>query len=224
MSADYAVGSAMNPPNIGSPALQLRMDTPGTQTTANQQLDAQMADSYGNHRVTLEGGAPTYYATSNFSCDSTATDIAQIAGNAATVVQVLEVRVCTLATTAIAGLVNLIRRSAANTAGTAVAASSGKADSRNATPGSIPVHYTVHPSALGATAGTIRTVQILQNVVGSTVLPAEYVFDLRPKVGEQALRLNGIAEFLSVNAAAALGGSGNVWAITWIYKLLPLTA
>ena len=209
--------------NIGTPALAVRKDTAADLSGgSDQNLAMTQMDSFGCLRITEEGGAPTYYGTSQFACDGTASDIALLSGNAQTIVEIVGVVVSSTANASAQGDLSLVRRSSANTGGVAVSAAVAKADSRNPTPGSIPQHYTTHPSALGPEAGIIMAQRYLQQAPGSPV--SIILFDLRPRLGTQAMRLNGVDEIVAVNAVALFGGTGNAWDITWIWKELPLTA
>lgn len=216
---EYTEGATMGSSPIGTPALAVRQDKPqlNSKVTANQQESRLQVDSAGALRVSEEGGKATYYATSQFACDSTATDIFFVPGNATTAVKVLWVDVSTTATAAATGDLTLVRRSAANTAGTAVASSVGQADSADAAASSAPKHYTAHPTSLGTSAGVVYAKRLVQQAAG-TPPAASVFFDLRPLTGGKGLRLSGASELLCLNAAAALGGAGNAWDVTvcWV--------
>ena len=208
---------------VGTPAIAVRKDKPADLATADQYMEMLQLDAAGALRISEEGGLPTYFGTSQFACDSTGTDIAILPGNASKVVKVIGVLVSTTATAAATGDVSLIRRSAVNTAGTSVNASVGQADSGDAAPSSTPKHYTAHPTGLGASAGTVMAERLVQQAAG-TPQASRIFFDLRGRFGAKGLRLNGVAEILALNVAAALGGSGNAWDVTWIWTESPLTA
>ena len=223
--ADYFSQGAAPTLVGGTGLLGVRKDTPVDLSGGNGNFGVPNLDYGGSIRVSEEGGVPTYYAVNQFTCDSTATDIWYLQGNATTVVKVLWMLITSTATAASAGRLQILKRSTLDTAGTAVAAGTPlPADSRNAAAVSIPKHYTAHPTSLGTLVGTIFTQQFAQQA--STTVPAQAAFlmDFRSYFGGQALRLAGTAEILCVNAAASLGGSGNAWDITCCYTELPLTA
>lgn len=226
--SEYIEGVGQGSAVIGTPELLIRCDTPGvanlSSTVTNLTTVRAQCDSAGNMRDTQEGGKTTYYACSQFACDSTATDIWTLAGNATTVVKVLFLLITSTANAAATGRLQVLRRSAANTGGTTASPTVAKADSRNAASSSTPAHYTAHPTALGTSAGAIASQQFGQQVNTAVPIQQPFVLDFRTYMGGQTLRLNGTSEILAVNAAAALGGTGNAWDIQVCWTEEALTA
>ncbi len=208
---------------VGDPMLGVRNDSAGDLSAANGAYAIEQFDSGGSVRMTAEGGKATYSATSQFACDSSGTDIAFLPGNASTTVKVLQCIVSSTATAAATGDVTLIRRSAANTAGTSANASVGKLDTRDAANSSTPKHYTAHPTGLGAAVVTLRAERFSQQAAG-TPPASRIVFDFQAQFGAKGLRLSGATDILALNVAAALGGAGNAWDVTWIWTEEPATA
>jgi hypothetical protein len=52
----------------------------------------------------------------------------------------------------------------------------------------------------------------------ATVVAPLYILDFRQSNTAQQARITGAAQFLAINAVAALGGSGNAWSITWCWS------
>ena len=221
--ADYSEG-ASGSKFFGNVLLGQRNDTPADLSGANLTLAAAQFDAFGSMRVTEDGGCPTYYATSQFACDSTGTDIAIFAGSTSCVAHLLAIQISSTATAAATGDLSIIRRSAANTAGTAANASVAKADTRDVAANITPQHYTAHPTSLGATAGTLWGQRYIQPAVSTTLLPG-FMVDFRQFTGGKGLRVAAsVTDIIAVNIAAALGGAGNAWDITWTWIELPVTA
>jgi hypothetical protein len=65
---------------VGTPALGVRTDLGKDLSNGNSKWAVLQLDSFGSLRVSGEGSKPTYSATSQFACDSTATDIAVFGG------------------------------------------------------------------------------------------------------------------------------------------------
>ncbi len=192
--------------------------------TATAKTVRLQTDSGGNLRTTQEGGKPTYSFSSAFSSDSTATDIAQIRGNATTTVKVKKIVLTSVATALAAGTLSIVRRSVANTSDTTAAAASAAWDNNtDGTPNSIPYHYTAAPSGLGTAVATAWQERIVQGAT-ATVPPTRVVLDFEPANGGRGLVLRGTGDFLSVHVPAALGGSGNAFTIDWITTEEPSSA
>lgn len=227
MSADFYTGFA--PVSTGlflnAPFGIVRNDHAGLlYSVANGNLYPPQGDSYGSVRVTEEGGIPTYFATSTFACDSTATDIAIFPGSTSVIARLLWVLISSTATAAATGDFLVIRRSAANTGGTAVNATVGRADMTDGAPNCQPQHYTAHPTALGAANGNLYAQRYIQPAAASTLLPG-FLIDFRQWTGGKGIRVAASAtDIIALNAAASLGGSGNGWDITWCWVELPTTA
>jgi hypothetical protein len=210
--------------DIGTPCLGVRNDTPGDIAGANLNLAMEQFDSAGAIRASEEGGKATYYATSQFSCDSTATDIAVFGGVAGKTAKIQSILISSVATGRANGNLSIIRRSVADTAGTAVAPTVALADTRDAAASCAPVHYTAHPTALGTTAGTLVGAEFIQPALATDNLIPSVLIDFRQFNGGKPIRVQGATDFICVNVPAALGGAGNVWNITWCWTEEPTTA
>lgn len=221
--SDFVNGSTFSP-GIGTPFFGRRQDAPTDQATANGNVGVVQFDAYGSMRTSQEGGYPTYWATSQFSCDSTATDIAIFAGNTSAIIKILGIFISSFATSAAHGDITVIRRSAVNTAGTAANASVAKADPRDGAANGAPQHYTAHPTGLGTSAGTLFAAHYYQPQAAASGAPAQLFIDPCQLYGAKPWVLKALAtDIIVINAAAALGGSGNVWDITWAWVELPTT-
>ncbi len=223
--SDYIEGQSAATSLIGTPAIAIRQDTAGRNgnVTANQQSTRLQTDSYGNLRIANGGGAPTYFGASQFTADSTGTDIWGFPGVAGVTIKILSLEVTTTITSAATGDLTLFRRSTADTTGVTANATIAKADTRNATASGQPVHYTTHPGGLGTAAGIVGAKRLVSQAAG-TVPATSVTFDFTPRDGEQELRLQGTGDFIYLNAASALTGSGNTWDIVVKWIELPTTA
>jgi len=209
--------------DIGTPALFVRNDSPGDLSTTNLYLAMGQLDSAGLLRVTEEGGKATYFATSQFASDATGTDIAVFVGVATKTAKLFGIQISSTATAAATGDLSIIRRSALDTGGTAANASVAQADGRDVAPAITPQHYTAHPTGLGASAGILWGQRYIQPAVSTTLLPGFFI-DFRQYNGGKPIRVSGTTDVIAVNIAAALGGSGNAFDITWIWCEEPTTA
>ena len=215
VAADYRITTGAGTNGIGTPILGIMKllgqdmsgGTDGNWTTAT-------FDSAGSLRVTEEGSKPTYFATSQFASDSTATDIWAFPGVAGKTAKIQWISVTTTATAAATGDMTLVRRSAADTAGTSANASIAQADTRDAAASCQPIHYTAHPTALGATAGTMFATRFVQPAASTLSPYPGYFFDLRNYNGGRGIRVQGTTDFIYLNVPAALGGAGNAYDIT----------
>ncbi len=155
----------------------------------------------------LTGGTP-----GNMSVTHTTT------GVLGTVLKLNRITISTTASAEAVGLLELIRKSSAGSGGTVATAN------QNITPNDVtdPAtnatfgYLTAHNTALGTAVGVIHCEQIAQQVATSaqaTRIEINFV----DGNGAKAPRISGSADYLFLNVAAALGGSGNVWALTWDY-------
>ncbi len=174
--ADFAQGT-VNAPALMNIVGGVRKDSPGDMANENGNLEPIQFDSAGSAKVSQEGGKPTYYATSQFAADSTATDIAVFPGVAGVTAKILGILISSTATAAATGDVTIVRRKTANTAGTSADASVGQADTRDAAPSCQPVHYTAHPTALGTANGNVWVQRYVQPAA-ATGTPALPLIDL----------------------------------------------
>lgn len=225
---DYFPGAVAPAPGIGGTgALGERVDKAADLATLNLGMTVPQFNSAGAKRVVHDGGVPLYYGNSQFTCDSTATDIFVLAGVASKTIKVEKIKFSSVATGAASGRVQVLRRSTADTAGTAVASGIGyasKDDQAAGTPNAVaaPQHYTAHPTALGTAAGVIHSQQYQQVAVNGAVQSVELNF--RTAGSGKALRLSGTTDILALNVAAALGGAGNIWDVTVEWTEEPTTA
>lgn len=224
-AADYTKGATAASSPIGTPILAVRQDSPTVDSGTNQTQQRLQTDSTGALRVSTEGGHATYRATSQFACDSTATDIWLMQGVSTNTIKIQWIRISTTATSAAVGDVTIIRRTANDTAGTTAAATLGLLDGRDAAPAAAPVHYTAHPTSLGAAATNpnVACARLLQGTAAVTY--PVYIFDFRGQNGERGgLRVSGTSDFIVINAVAGLGATGNAWDIEVCWTEEPTTA
>lgn len=159
-----------------------------------------------------------YIANSGFASDSTGTDIWYLKGSATKAVSVLWLSFISAATAAASGRVQLIRRSTVGTVGTEVADTPARISSDLGAPTAVVKHITVHASVLGTATATLWSAEYLQQAVSTSPLALPVFLDFRTMFGKNGLRINGVAEFLYFNVAAALGGSGNAWDINCFFE------
>jgi hypothetical protein len=164
-----------------------------------------------------DGTKQTYSASSASLVPATTTpsDIFTITGSATKTIRVTRVSVSATQTT-VAALIDvlLILRSAANTGGTSTSPTIASHDSQNAAATATIRQYTANPSALGASAGTVRSTKMTctTNAPGNaqgavTTIPIVWDFGNRPG---QAIVLRGTAQVLAVNLnSVTLGSAGS---------------
>jgi hypothetical protein len=223
--ADYAKGQSAASSLIGSPMLALRRDTPTVDSDTDGVQQRLQVNSAGSVRVDNEGGKATYSATVlGLVAASSCTDLFSLVGSATKVVKVQEVRISGVATTPIMQDVQLIRRSTANSGGTATNPTAAKHNSDNGAATATVNAYTANPTT-GTGAGSIAGAKLMvAKADGTGTAPPVLVFDLRPKNGEQSVRLDGIAETLSVNLNGGSPGSGNLFDVSVTWTEEPTTA
>lgn len=207
----------------GNLTLGVRKDSPGDLAGTNAYTASIQFDSAGSLRVNEQGGKATYFATSQFACDSTATDIWTLTGSATKTGFLQFLAISSSATAAATGDLSVIRRSAADTAGTAVNPTVAKADPSDGAATLTPAHYTAHPTALGTSAGVIFGQRYTQPAPATTVQPGIFL-DFRQYNGGKGLRISGATDIIAVNVPAGLGGAGNAWDVTACWTEEPTTA
>lgn len=116
----------------------------------------------------------------------------------------------------------LVKRSSANSGGTFVAGSVVGHDSSDPASTVTIGHYTANPAALGTTVGTLRRNKIFLPILATAVAVGEQNYLLHPiqTSGQlnEAIVLNGTAEALAVNnAAAAIPAGGANWYVTFVW-------
>ncbi len=134
------------------------------------------------------------------------TDIFTVLGSASKIVRITRIAITGTQTTATQRDVLLIKRSSADTGGTSSVLTAGSHDSTNAASTAVVRAYTANPSALGTSAGTIRTRKVF---IGTTTSNSdEFIveFGTRPS---QAVVLRGVTESLAVNLNAATSTGNN---------------
>ena len=220
--ADFAQGT-VNAPALMNIVGGVRKDSPGDMANENGNLEPIQFDSAGSAKVSQEGGKPTYYATSQFAADSTATDIAVFPGVAGVTAKILGILISSTATAAATGDVTIVRRKTANTAGTSADASVGQADTRDARAivPTCPLHcpsnstWYSQPQRLGTAVCPTRS---CNRYAGAAV--DRLMQDIR----RQASARPGHNRFHRGQCPRSLGGSGNEWDITWIWTEEPTSA
>ena len=124
------------------------------------------------------------------------------------------------ATAGATGDLKIIRRTAADTGGTPANATLGQANNTDAAPAIQPIHFTAHPTALGAAATNpnILAYRFTQPAAGGANPATGRFIDFAASTfGAKYPVVIGATDFLCINAAAALGGAGNGWDITWCW-------
>lgn len=221
--AEYPSGYARPTNALVNPVGAVRKDVGAVIADTDGDFGELQTDAVGNLRVTQEGGALTYScAFDDLVAASTADDLVRISGSASKTVFVQEIRLSATATSAKTLDVRLMRRSAANSGGTATQPTVVKHSTDDAAGTAVVDAYTAN-STPGAAVGIIRSRRYTIAAVDG-VQVGELVFDLRGYNGGKGVRLEGVAQGLSVELDGETAGSGNSWAgsITWIE--LPTTA
>lgn len=223
MSAEFPWGyPSASGPNIAQIVGGVRKDTPTQIADTDSDLAPLQLDAYGALRVTAEGGRPTYSAAfDDLVAASTCTDLLRISGSATKTVFVQEIRLSATATAGKTLDVRLAKRSTANSSGTATQPTVVPHDADAAAGTAVVDAYTANPT-VGTLVGLIRSRRYTIVAVDVTNGP-ELVFDLRAFNGGRGLRLEGVAQGLSVELDGETAGSGNSWSgsVTWTEE--PLT-
>lgn len=224
MSAEFPWGyPSASGPNIAQIVGGVRKDVPAQIADADGDLAPVQFDAYGNLRTTQEGGAPTYSAAiDDLVAASSCTDLVRISGSATKTVFVQEVRVSATATAAKTLDLRLAKRSTANSSGTATQPTVVPHDADSAAGTAVVDAYTANPT-VGTLVGIIRSRRYTIAAVDG-VQVGEHVFDLRAFNGGQGLRLEGVAQGLSLELDAESPGAGNSFSVSVTWKELPTTA
>lgn len=168
--------------------------------------------------VTLSPIKPAYSSsTAAFAAAATPTDLFRISGSTSNkVVKVLRIEVSCTQTTAGINTFFLAKRTVANTAGTVVAATIVPHDTAFVASTVTCSAYTANPSALGASAGNIRTSRILCPAVTSAANPT-FVWDFESGTTAVPPSLRSAADGLSLNfgGAALPAGLSVTVSVTW---------
>lgn len=162
----------------------------------------------------LDGAKATYSAAiTGLTVAAAPTDIFTITGSATKTIRVTRITFAGSQTTATQRDILLIKRSAANTGGTSTTETNVPHDSTFAAGTATVRAYTVNPTGLGATVGTIRSHKIL---IATTTTDSDNLimdFGTRPA---QALVVRGVAEVLAINLnGIASAGSSLDISIEW---------
>jgi hypothetical protein len=140
----------------------------------------------------------TYSASASaFVPPASATDVFTIIGSATKTIRIHKIRV-TGSTTAGGGIkttFQLIKRSTLNTAGTRIVSTNTPHDSTNAAATANCGHYTVNPTVLGTSVGTVRSAHVAVTNTGLTGGDIEWNFEA---LGQPVV-LRGVSEVLAIN-------------------------
>jgi hypothetical protein len=160
-----------------------------------------------------DGGKATYTSIlTGFTPVATATDILTIGGSASKVIRIIRLHIWGTATTAGQYPLFVIKRSAANTAGTTATITPTLHDSGNGAAAAAVKNYTVNATGLGASAGTLRLVNLWLTTV-TTQQTTHYIEEFGNRPG-QAIVLRSATEFFCLNfngVAVPAGTSLNIF-------------
>jgi hypothetical protein len=192
-------------------------------TLTNTQQSAIQLDSSGRlivAAVPLDGSKATYSAAiTGLASGTTATDIFTLTGSATKTIRISHVRVSATASSPTYADVLFIKRSSANTAGTSTSPAAVPNDSANAAASATVRAYTVNPTTLGTTVGTIRSAKLLLSVpTPSNAQTSGVQIPIEGYFGElgQAIVLRGAAEVFAININGVTYGSSSFdIAIEW---------
>lgn len=163
-----------------------------------------------------DGNKATYAATWDyFTPYATPTDLIVIGGSATKTVKIHKILLSNTQTTAGINKWYLIKRSAADTAGTSTDATKAPLDSSSAAATATVLKYTVIPSGLGASVGTIKQISVLAPAPASLAAGESVLFD--DMHTGQPITLRGVAECLAINFNGAAVPSGLSTAFTVIF-------
>jgi hypothetical protein len=156
----------------------------------------------------------TYSASAvSFSFANNGTDIFTITGSGTKTIRVTRIAVTGTQTTGAMRDVLLIKRSAANTGGTSATATAVPHDSTSAAATATVRSYTVNPSGLGTTVGTMRAEKFFLNA--ATAVSGSLIADFGPRYA-QSIVLRGTGEVLAVNMNAVTStGNSMTCTIEW---------
>lgn len=155
----------------------------------------------------------SYSASAGFVAAATPTDVFNIIGSASKVIRIKKLRLTGTTTSGspISVNVGLIKRTSLNTGGTRVTLTSVSHDNTNPTATASVGNYTANPTALGTSAGAIRTQRTSFNVSGLTGGQAIFEFS-----DGQPFILRGATEQLCVNFnATSITGNQIAISIEW---------
>lgn len=223
MATEYASGYARPTNAIVTAIGAVRKDVGAVIGDTDGDYTELQTDCVGNLRTTQDGGKLTYSAAfDDLVAVSSCTDLLRISGSASKTVFVQEIRLSATATAGKTLDVRLARRSTANSGGTATQPTVVPHSSDDAAGTAVVDIYTANPT-VGTLVGIIRSRRYTIVAVDVTNGP-ELVFDLRGYNGGKGLRLEGVAQGLTVELDAETAGSGNSWSgsVTWTEE--PTTA
>jgi hypothetical protein len=135
-------------------------------------------------------------AAAAFGVATNPTDIFTLTGSASKTIRITRIAVTGTQTTGGMRDVLLIKRSAANTGGTSSTLTAVPHDSTSAAATATARSYTVNPSGLGTTVGTMRAEKV--QISATTGVAGSLIADFGPRYG-QAIVLRGTGEVISVN-------------------------
>lgn len=183
----------------GTTTRTLKTGTDGTLLTAS--VDSTKA-SYSSSTIGLTVAA-------------TPTDVFTISGSATKIIRILRVFFTGTQTTAATRDVYLIKRSTADTGGTSSTLANTSHDSTNAAGTAVVRAYTVNPTALGTSVGTVRGRKVFIPAPATAANIDELGYFFGDK-NDQSIVLRGVAESLCVNlnSASSAGSSLNIF-VEW---------
>lgn len=161
--------------DTGVPAWQVRRDALVVSASASGDYNEMACDKYGATLVRpFERSAKTYRCTMEMAAAASATDIAEIYGNATNTVLVTKVIISSLQTTTGTNLVLLLKRSTANTTGTPTTGTNVPMDSTDAAASTVCKSYTANPTT-GTLVGGVERIHVpgpkaADGVTGRTVI------------------------------------------------------
>jgi hypothetical protein len=167
-------------------------DTSGNGITSTASSTKQALDVM----ITAPSKATYLAGIPHFTPPATPTDMIVMQGSSTKTVKILKITLYSTQTTAGNNAFFLIRRSAANTGGTPTTTTARALDTNNAAATAVFTNYTVNPTALGASAGTLDVPYISTLVPGGAIQP--FVWDFTNNQGEP-LTLRGTSDYLVIN-------------------------
>lgn len=202
------LGKAEDAPHVsgdtGVAIWGVRQDSQTVTNSANGDYSIISVDQYGNSLVRTYGTIrKTYSVSFTFTPAVTATDSVEITGSSASI-QITKIIIGGIATAAAALQASLIRRSTLDTGGTSTNQTIVNHETGDGASTATIKLYSVNPSALGTTIGSIRSVRIPLGTATDPRTPITYTFgsDSKPFI------LAGATQTLCLNFAGGAISAG----------------
>lgn len=198
-----ATSSLQTTANITLAAIDAGIPAALGQTTMSASMPVTLASdqtALATTAIPVDGIRQTFSAAVNGLVSGTAaTDIFTITGSGTKTIRVLRIQLSGTQTLSASVNVFLVKRSSANTGGTSTTLTLVPHDSNNSAATATVRSYTVNPTVLGTTVGSLRT-ERLTIPAPAALIDDDIVWSFGDRPG-QAIVLRGTAEVLAINLA-----------------------